>query len=160
MDTVFTSPERQGLLLLYSLALGAVLGLLFGLIRFPFEIVKQVFILRGKKRVFPFVYNLISDISQSVVYTAAVVLFIYAANEGVIRYFMIASSFAGTALYHISLGRLLLKASAAAALPVHAFSVFIYKGIKNLLRPLYGIRENKKVKLYIISKIRTSFVRR
>ena len=160
MDAAFSSPQRQALLLLYSLILGALLGLIFGIARLPFDLIKHIALIRGKKRVFRFVYDLFFDVLFSLIYTVAVVLFIYASNDGVIRYFMIVSSLSGTLIYHISIGKLFKRFTKTAARPLYNAGVRIYKLIKKLLHPLYAAAENKKVKLYIISKIRTGTVRR
>ena len=158
MDNTLLSPERQGLLLLYSLALGLSLAVFFGFVRFPFSVFVQISKLRGKKRVFGFIADLICDIITSVIYTLSVVLFIYAANEGVIRYFMIAASFAGVILYRLTLGRLLNKLAEKTARPVYNGAVRIYKGIIKLLSPVRAAADDKKVKKYIKNKIRADLL--
>ena len=160
MDAAFSSPQRQALLLLYSLALGVLLALVFGISRLPLDFIKHTALLRCKKQTFRFIYDLFFDVLFSVIYAVAVVLFIYASNDGVIRYFMIVSSLFGTLLYHISLGKLFKRLTKAAARPLYNAGVRIYRRIKKLLYPIYAAGMNKKVKLYIIRKIRTGAVRR
>ena len=154
MDNAFLSPERQGLLLLYSLLLGISLGILFGLFKLPLNIAKELI----KKRTFKFTADLVCDIIISVVYTLAVVIFIYAANEGVIRYFMIAASFIGLLLYHFSLGRILNKLAAVIAQPIYAFGVCVYKGIKKACAPLSAFAGDMRVRRYVRNKLRTGLV--
>ncbi|MBQ7699147.1 MAG: spore cortex biosynthesis protein YabQ [Clostridia bacterium] len=143
MDITYIPPSRQLLLLIYSVIVGYISGCVCGAARLPADILKDLF---PEKKIMHFTVDIIYDIVLSVVFITGVVIFIYAANEGMIRYFLILFAFSGLILYRITLGKLykklsyiLLKAVKYAAGKLQRFlyplkAYFISRGVEKRIK--------------------------
>lgn len=153
MDIMYIPPEKQGLLVLYAIIIGFLCGSLCGIIRFFAEIIKKALNNTKNNKLFCIIFDLILDIISSVVYIMLIIVFIYASNEGNIRYFLILFSLSGLLLYSLTIGKLLNKLSViiadALCRILRAFKALIYK----LIRPIRSYINNRLVSRYIMLKL-------
>ena len=145
MDVTYIPPDRQGLLLLYSLIVGFISGLLCGLLRIPSGVLKSIFI---KRKIFCIIIGALFDIITSIVNIIVIIVFIYAANSGVIRYFLLLSALLGIILYNISFGRLIDKLSVALASAIRIIAEAIKKSVRKLTYPLRRLTESRFLMRY------------
>ena len=150
MDIMYVPPEKQAILLLYSFAVGVSLGIICGFIKLPFVLIDRL-ANNGKAR---FITYLISDILISVLFTVAIVIFIYAANNGVIRYFMIISAYIGILLYKYTIYRYIYKLYIIIANIVHKLLLFMNKLFIKLSKPVIAVINDRSVKKYTVCLIK------
>ena len=142
MDITYIPPERQGMLLLYSIVIGFLSGTVCGIVRIPVEIIKYLF---PNKKIIHLITDVICDVVLSLLYISVTVIFIYAANEGVIRYFLIIFAFAGFILCRITLGKLYNKLSYVISKAVN----IVIRGLKKLIYPITARFISHSVEKYI-----------
>ena len=82
-----------------------------------------------------------------------IIIFIYAANDGIIRFFMLFTAFLGILLYKISLGKLQKLLAAVLSEAISAITTFIIKQIRKLTYPLKAGRKSRRVMRYIKRKV-------
>ena len=133
MDLTYVPPERQGLLFLYSLVLGYIIGVLCGSLRLPACVLKNI--VSNNKKIC-IIIDILFDIMLSIVNIIVIITFIYAANEGVIRFYMLLITFLGILLYKISLGKLQNMLAASLSKLIRKITVFIIKIVRKLIYPL------------------------
>ena len=146
MDITYIPPEKQSILLLYSLMIGYISGLICGTIRTPADILNNTLLKNKRWRI---VTDTVFDIIISVVFILITVTFIYAANEGIIRIFMITAAFCGIYLYKISLGKLQRKFNSALSAALYNIMVFASGLIKRMMYPLRSRVRSHGVLRYI-----------
>lgn len=152
MDITYVTPAKQALLLLYSFLLGITLGIVCGFIRCPFVIFERLCNKRGAR----FLTYLISDIIIAVIFTLSVIIFIYAANNGVIRYFMILSAISGVLLYRFSIYRYIYKLYILTANIIHKLCLIMNNMLIRLSEPVKKAVNDVKVKNYTVRLIKNA----
>ena len=146
MDLTYVPPERQSLLFLYSLVLGYFIGILCGSLRLPACILKNIV---SKNKKLCIIIDILFDILLSIVNIVVIITFIYAANEGIIRFYMLLITFLGILLYKISLGKLQNKLAAALSKLIRKITVFIIRIVRKLIYPLKEEIISRRVMGYI-----------
>lgn len=113
---------------------------------------------RRAGRVFSITVTAVCDVLYSVVFTVCFILFLYAFNHGIFRWFIFASCAAGVLLYHVSLGRLVIGVTGAAADFLRfVINVFLFALFYPLKRAAVSF---KKVSAPAIFKIRSALDKR
>ncbi len=89
-------------ILMYSLALGVAVGVLYTVFRIAYGAVCRF----CKRKKYRMIFRFALDIMFSLVYTLTVVVFVFGANSGVVRGYILLFAALGFLLYHKTLGRL------------------------------------------------------
>ncbi|MBO4423004.1 MAG: hypothetical protein J5879_06165 [Clostridia bacterium] len=154
MDVLHSAPGRQLILALYSVSIGFIFGMIYSVIRMPVSFIRYCIDVNGKKTWPLFMTDLLLDILLFTLYTVTTVIFIYAANEGAARYYMIAFSLAGFIIQRLTVGRLFGFVSSKLDPVFYRIIRRIAHAIKTAIRPLYELICNYKMKKYIIKAIK------
>lgn len=118
----------QTLVLLYSVLVGAIIGVVFDV----FRILRLAFTVN---KVVQFIY----DILFSIIATLIFILFLFYANDGTVRWFSTLGSIAGFYLYYNTLGRLIMMIAET-----------IISIIKTVLRFIWSITMRPLIALFCI----------
>lgn len=141
---IYTSPLKQLVTALYSVAAGVFIGAVYTAIRIA------AVMLYGpsgeeKRRAAVFITDFAADLIFSVICTIITVVFIYAANGGTIRFFMLLFAFAGAVSFCIFPGKRLIGASRALSLRIRAAFRAMRSRLAYSVLPLKKRIENKKI---------------
>ena len=151
---MFSSPADQVILVLYSLCTGIITELVYELFRFFVSFVFCVSVNSKKKsRIFT-VFQFILDILFSLIYTLIAVIFIYGANNGTVRYFILLFAVLGFLICYFTLGKILAYIEKKISYNLYCFIIFLYNTILKLLRPVKTCIISKRIRYYM--KKRTS----
>ncbi len=88
-------------ILLYSLVIGICIGVLYTVFRLIYGVLCAF--INGKKCRTIFRFAL--DILFSLLYTLVAVIFVFGANSGVVRLYILFFAFSGCIIYHLTIGR-------------------------------------------------------
>lgn len=127
----YSSLREQGIIILYSLLFGVGIGIIYEFFRF----LRVFFTFSAQKRTNKHIFlknigiffQIILDLLFSIVYTILVVIFIYGANDGKIRYYLLLFAVIGFALYYFTVGRLISAAE-------NFLASLVYKVLSALFR--------------------------
>lgn len=156
MDITYIPPQRQSILLLYSLIIGYSSGLICDIARFPAFILNDLLHNKNKLCI---IINIMFDILISIVNIILIIVFIYAVNAGMIRYFMLLSTLIGIILYKISLGKLTKILAEAISKAVIKSERLVINTISNLIRPIISKTRDNMVIHGIRKKIVSAYRR-
>ncbi len=157
---MFASPEEQGIVVLYSLCIGIITGLIYELFRFTSVFVFCISDNRNKKSSFGFIFRFILDILFSLIYTLITVIFIYGANKGTVRYYILLFTAAGFSLYYFTLGKIFSFAEKKISYLLYSFIRAVYIGIGKLFDPLIRAIGSYKIRKYAIRRIKNELRKR
>ena len=146
MNITYIEPDKQGLLLLYSLIVGYLTELLCSIIRLPSAVIKNV---SASRKIFCIIIDILFDIITSIVHIIVIIIFIYAANSGIIRYFLLLAALFGVILYRISLGKLVNLLSDA----LTTITAITAKHVRKFIYPLKRLIVSRDVIHYIKTTI-------
>ena len=141
-------PISQGLKVIYALCVGFISGSLFSIGYLFYRSFDVVF--RGRSKACS---KFITDLIAYAAYAVVTVIFVYAANNGVIRYFLILFEFAGTILYRLTAGRLFVFLTDKVCALFAGIVKYIKEIVKKLMRPLMCIIYEHYYNNYIVSVI-------
>ena len=150
---MFASPEEQGIIVLYSLCIGIVTGLIYELFRFTSVFVLFISENRNKKSSFSFIFRFLLDILFSLIYTLITVIFIYGANNGTVRYYILFFTASGFLLYYFTLGKLFSFAEKKISYGLYSLMKAVCIGIRKLLDPLNRAVSSYKIRKYVMRRI-------
>lgn len=153
MDITYIPPARQGLLLLYSFIIGYLSGAVSGVAGLPARILKRILC---KNKTAGILIDALLDILASVLYIIVMITFIYAANEGIIRYFLLLSALSGVIVYSVSAGRLLKKLETALSKLLCRIAGCVSRKIRKIIYPVKAGIGDRAVMKCIIAKITTA----
>ena len=142
---MFLSPAEQGILVLYSLCIGIITGFIFEIFRFTAAVLLCISANSKKKSSVYTVFRFILDVLFSLIYTVIAVIFIYGANNGSVRYFILLFAVLGFVLYLVTAGKLISHIE-------NKLSRFLYK-IVSLLEPAKAAITGLKIKKYVRKRI-------
>jgi hypothetical protein len=150
------SPETQFISAVYSLLLGFLLGILYNIFKIPLYILIKL--TAGNKHYERFVniMIIINDIISSCIFAVVTVIFIYAANDGMIRYFMLVFELSGTVISRFTAGKLIRKLSSKIADITYGIIIFTVKSVKKLFKPIIAYKRAKDAERHILRTINNS----
>lgn len=132
---IYSPPLTQLMIALYSVVIGAFIGSVYSLMRSVYRSMKTM-LCRGKAGpAFFAVAEITVDIVFSVFYTVTLIIFIYAANRGVVRYFMLLFSLIGYITFNKLIGRHIVNASEKAAFALKKVVLRLMKQLDALFAP-------------------------
>ena len=150
MDITYSPPAAQAMTVLYSLIVGVCGGVVYDVTRL-FSALVSPFI-RG--RAVRSLVRPLRDIVFLAVYTVMTVLLIYAGNAGMIRYFMILFTAAGTALYRLTAGRLTGKLFGVLSAALIKLADRICAGVRAAVSPLVSAGRERRLIARTVRKMK------
>lgn len=150
MGDIYVSPAAQTLSALYSILAGVAGGVVYDLFRLIYAVSSAFFGGAVCRRVI----RAACDVLFSIVYSAMAVVLVYAANGGIVRYYMILFFFSGSALYLLIIGRFTKKAEARLTEAIKALLKLLASFAKRVYEPVYKRLLQRRVMRYIMKKIK------
>ncbi len=150
---MFLSPAEQGILVLYSLCIGIITGFIFEIFRFTAAVLLCISANSKKKSSVYSVFRFILDVLFSLIYTVIAVIFIYGANNGSVRYFILLFAVLGFVLYLVTAGKLISHIENKLSRFLYAAAVYSFHKIVSLLEPAKAAITGLKIKKYVRKRI-------
>ena len=140
---IYTSPIEQLKTALYSVIIGFFIGVIYSVMRSVYASSKTLFC-RGKAGTALFAAAEIAvDIVFSVFCTVTLIIFIYAANRGTVRLFMLLFALFGFVVFNALAGKRIVKAAIGTSLLIKKAAARVKKKIIRLTAP-YRIRRRDR----------------
>ena len=150
---LYQEPKTQLFIILYSFLLGMGIGVVYSLFDtiyimfYPYIVSKDGFngkIQEGRKNKIKIskIFQFSIDFFFSVVYTVITVVFIFCANKGRFRFFMLAFAVVGFAVYKLTVGRIV-------SFCMRALFKYIHRVLKKIfILPLCRLSKAVKMRFY------------
>ena len=151
---IYSPPLTQLMIALYSVVIGAFIGSVYSLMRSVYRSMKTM-LCRGKAGpAFFAVAEITVDIVFSVFYTVTLIIFIYAANRGVVRYFMLLFSLIGYITFNKLIGRRIVNASEKAAFVLKKAVLRLMKRLDALFAPHKKRRNDRALMRHAVKLVK------
>lgn len=150
---MFSSPQEQGILVFYSLCVGAAVEIVYEVFRFIVAFLFCISVNSKRKSKFYIIFRFLLDILFSLIYTVITVIFIYGANNGAVRYFILLFSAIGFLISYYTLGKLLSYLENRASHSLYRLIIFTYEKIRRLLRPVTAFYNSRRIKKYMLKRM-------
>ena len=154
--TFDATPAAQIISAFYSFLLGFILCVLYYILKIPLFVLIKLSDGRKYCELFVNVFTALCDIISACICAVVTVLFIYAANDGMTRYFMLLFELTGAFINRLTLGKLIKKLAIKTADLIYVVLVFIKNTAKMLLSPLIGYYRSKSYEKHILKIIGNS----
>lgn len=155
MSFIYLSPKEQLILVLYSLIVGVSVGAVYSISRFLLYFTYMFFNRSGKCAK---AAEIILDILFSIVYTVIVILFIYGANNGAFRYFLLLNALIGFMVYIKTVSKVLNKIMSKAAFLMHGLIIKLYGYavyvLKLIINPIVSVIDEKLTINYLKNTVK------
>ena len=154
---MYATPAEQGTLVLYSLCVGTATGLIYEVFRFITSFIFFFFINSKKKSSFFALFRFALDILFSLIYTVIAVIFVYGANNGTVRYYILLFAVIGFFSYYYTLGKLFSYIEKKISLLLYNFCIFAHKRMLLLICPLIIFHNSRKIRRFSTKRILKAF---